>query len=102
MYHILCLGGTVPFLEKRSILSMNQRLVLQRSFAVHCYLNKTTLKELAMQTGLPRRQVSKWFSDERYKTKSGKSEQISSLYSMRIYVDNNKKYKSINEMNTAY
>ena len=52
-----------------------QKLALEKSFAVHFIPNKTAVKKLALQTGLTERQVGRWFSFKRYKIRRGRCEQ---------------------------
>ena len=52
----------------------DQKSVLEASFKVRFFLNKTTRKELALQTGLTKEQVSQWFSRTRYNAREGKYE----------------------------
>ena len=72
-------GGSVPVLGTVSGLSKNQTTILRRSFAINCYPNETTLKELARQTGLHVRRVTSWFRNKRTNTKKAKFDERQSL-----------------------
>lgn len=54
-----------PVPRKVPRLNEYQRSILQRSFAVQRYPNKTVMKELALQTGLHEVQVLQWFVQNR-------------------------------------
>ena len=61
---------------ERKITKLNQyqKSVLETAFAIYPYANKTTLKELALQTGISEKQVNVWFKNKRSLTKLRKSE----------------------------
>ena len=52
--------------KKPSRLDDQQRSALEASFNVQRFQNKTTLKELALQTGLSGKEISQWFSNKRH------------------------------------
>ena len=65
-------GGSAPVTKKGYKVNKYQRSILEKSFAIFPYINRSTLKELAMQTGLEEKQVSSWFNYKRQKTKREK------------------------------
>ena len=52
--------------KKLSYLKDQQKSALETSFNVQHFLNKSTLKELTLQTGLSGRKISVWFAHKRY------------------------------------
>ena len=73
------IGEPVPVSKQSNRLSRDQKSILQRSLDVNCYPNKTTIKELASETGLPEQKVCRWFDDQRRPTKEGKCRETSLL-----------------------
>ena len=71
--------GTIPVLRNRSKINEHQKSILERSFAVQCYPNKTSLKELSPKTGLRESQLLAWFSNNRQKKRLSKYVGRSSL-----------------------
>ena len=66
--HSLHVGGPIHNLQvARNFprLGVVQTSILERSFAVLRYPNKTTLNQLALQTGLREKQVVAWFARKR-------------------------------------
>ena len=61
-------------LKTRFELNPNQKSLLEKSFKVQFFPNKTTLKELVTQTGLSEKYVSLWFGHRRFKTRKGTCE----------------------------
>ena len=53
-------------------LNKHQKSILEQSFEVQPYPNETTLKEIALQTGLRKRQVYGWFVRRRSEIRRGK------------------------------
>ena len=66
------LGGTVTIVKKYSRVNMSQKLLLEKSFVVNCYPSKSTIQELALQTGMDKKRVRAWFGHQRLRTKNGK------------------------------
>ena len=64
-YVALHSGGLKPY----SKLNKNHSSILEAFFKVHLFPNKTALKELALQTGLNEKRVSRWFACKRFKTR---------------------------------
>ena len=67
--------GATPALLKVRQFNKRQLAILKNFFTVHHYANKTTRKELALQTGLHERQVINWLKRERFKTEVVKREE---------------------------
>ena len=84
--HTFNVVGSIAVSKKKSTINQHQELILQRAFAVLRYPNKTTLKNLALQTGLQKAQVSIWFRRKRYATKCGKSEEHYHFESIYMYI----------------
>ena len=65
-------GGSKP--ESRKFLRLNSRQtsLLEESFAAHNYPSSTTLAKLALQTGLQRLQIIRWFGNKRQTAGEGK------------------------------
>ena len=63
----------------RTQLKRNQTSVLAASFMVKHFPNKTTVKELALQTGVREEQVSRWFRNARHRTRQRKCGGILSM-----------------------
>ena len=78
-YHILNIDGAIPLLRNQSKMNEYQKTVLERSFAVQFYLNKTSLKELVLKTGLKESQVQHWFENSRREKRLSKCVGKSSL-----------------------
>ena len=57
--------------SQRRKLRIHQRSVLETSFRAHFFPNRTTLKKLALETGLDVERISRWFRFKRYKTRHG-------------------------------
>ena len=74
VYYILRIhvGGSAPVTKKRYKINKYPRSILEKSFAIFHYINRSILKELAMQTGLKEKQISCWFNYKRQKTKREK------------------------------
>ena len=66
------IGGPVPVSKQWTRLSRHQKSLLQRSLNVNCYPNRTTITELASETGLSELTVSRWFDDQRWPAKKRK------------------------------
>ena len=49
----------------RLMLNNSQKSVLKAAFTYNCFPNKTTLMQLAQQTGLTKQRVSQWFTTRR-------------------------------------
>ena len=63
-------GGSIPVSKKVSLRpNRQQKSILEGSFTHLCYIDKTTLKELALQTGLRDEQVARWFKNKRLRGK---------------------------------
>ena len=58
----------------RRTLNERQKSLLETSFAFSSFPNKTTLNELALQTGLSERTVAQWFGSARHLARQGKCE----------------------------
>ena len=58
----------MPVRMNVSRFNKHQRSILEKSFAVFRYLNRSTLNELILLTGLEEKQVSAWFSSKRCRT----------------------------------
>ena len=67
IYHIfhIHVGGPIPVLRKVLKLNENQTSILEKSLAVSCYPNKTTIKALALQTGLRKEKLHSYFTYRR-------------------------------------
>ena len=52
-----------------------QRSVLEACFRDQFFPNKTTLEQLALQTGLKERQLSKWFTNRKCRLRQKKGEE---------------------------
>ena len=87
--HTFNVVGSIVVSKKESTINQHQELILQRAFAVLRYPNRTTLKDLALQTGLKKAQVSTWFTRKRFAARGGKSEEHYHLESIYMYVDEN-------------
>ena len=57
-------------------LNKHQKSVLEASFMVQFFPNKTTLNRLALQTGLDVQQVYRWFNSKRFKTRKEKGDKL--------------------------
>ena len=53
-------------------MNRHQRSALETAFAVHPLPSETTLKEIALQTGLSMTRVYNWFKYTRQRTRDGK------------------------------
>ena len=73
-------------LKPYSKLNKNQTSILEVSFTVHPFPNKTALKELAFQTGLDEKRVSRWFAYKRFKTRLVKGDKHYLI--VRMYIHN--------------
>ena len=64
--------------------------MLETAFRMNFSPNKTTLKELALQTGLDENRVKHWFADKRHQLRKLKGDEHNSFLSvyLNIYVDN--------------
>ena len=71
-YHMLQTDRRSDVLYKFSKLTAFQKAILQTSFAIHSYPNKTILKELAQQTKLYESTVYNWFRMKRGEVRRGK------------------------------
>ena len=71
IYQLLFVGGSIPVSKEMPRFSRHQKSILERSFAVRPYPNKTALKELALQTELHEMQVNRWFQRKRNAMKGG-------------------------------
>ena len=72
-------------------LNKHQKSVLETAFAVYAYPSKTTLKELALQTGLSMTRVYNWFVSTRKKTRQGKfvgAQSVCECVGTHIYASN--------------
>ena len=67
LFYIFHLGRSMPVLRNGSKPNKHQRSILERTFAEFRYINRSTIKQLALQTGLQKAQVSRWFSNKRRK-----------------------------------
>ena len=85
MYIVLQIGGPVRELKRTSGLNKDQESVLERSFEVICYPNKTILRTLALQTGLNELQVYGWFARKRRRVEFENSEGTQSLNESQCY-----------------
>ena len=70
------------------MINKHQRSVLEASFRVQFFPNKTTLEQLALQTGLNEIKVSNWFAYRRLKTRQGKGDEH--YFIVRMYVHKRK------------
>ena len=63
-------------------MTAHQKSVLESAFAINCYPSAKTLNELAQQTKLDERTVSRWFCHKRstIKLRKGEGTQSSSEY----------------------
>ena len=66
-----CLFYADTYIRKPT-LNKQQRSVLETAFAIHPFPNQTTLKELALQTGLSMTRMYNWFKNTRKKTRQGR------------------------------
>ena len=69
LYTACTVSGAIPVLLKVRRFNKRQIAILLKCFAAHRYPNKTTLKKLALETGLHEQQVINWFKRERHRTK---------------------------------
>ena len=58
--------------KKPSQLEDQQRSALETCFNVQPFQNKTTLKELELQTGLSGKRISQWFTRKRHQKRGGR------------------------------
>ena len=65
-------NGTGGEWRNYSKLTTHQISTLVAAFTNNFYLNKTTLMEVALQTGLPKQAILRWFSNKRKRMKRGK------------------------------
>ena len=79
-------GGTSPVLRRIIALNEHQLSILENFFAVHRYPNRTTFKELALQTGLPKVQVSDWFQSKRRDERVRKGGEVYIYLYIYIYI----------------
>ena len=68
-FHILAIHTGTQ--KRRQFPNQQQKTLLKATFIVQFSPNKSTYKELALQTGLTERQVSQWFSHARHNTRKG-------------------------------
>ena len=90
IYSVLPIGGTIQALTNVSRLDKHPKLILERSFVVNCYPNKTTFNQLVVQTGLDKEKVRSWFRHKRWNT--GKGEGIQSFVSVFVCNKSNELY----------
>ena len=64
----------------------HQKSLLERSVADNCFPNKSTLKELALQTGLNERKIWSWFGRKRQtlRSRDGRSTHYITFMNMLI------------------
>ena len=75
---ITVLAGATP--QKRwSRLSTHQKSVLEKAFSQNSYTNQTTVKPLALQTGLSEQRIVSWFKTARRKLRHGTQEETLSM-----------------------
>ena len=74
--------------KKYSMINKHQRSVLEAAFTVQFFPNKTSLEQLALQTGLNAIKVAKWFAFRRLKTRQGKGDELYLI--VRMYVHKRK------------
>ena len=87
-YIALTVDGTVPVLTKRSRKNKKQTSLLEWSFGVNLYPNKTTIKEQALQTGLSELQIQSWYANKRKNTGIIPSEETpSSCENLYMHLD---------------
>ena len=65
--------------KRRLIPNEQQKSLLETTFRVNYFPDKSTCKELALQTGLTERQVLQWFSRARYNAITGTSLRMRSI-----------------------
>ena len=73
---------------KRKNFNKHQRSLLEASFRVQFFPNKTMLKELALQSGLEEKSVLRWFKSKRHKLRGIKGDERRLCLSVYMYVDN--------------
>ena len=78
----------MPARRKVSKLNHHQKSVLETSFFVNCYPNKTIVNELALQIGIHEGRVYNWFRHERERRKFREINGTSSI--CEYYLDNRK------------
>ena len=54
--------------------SENQKLALEQTFAIHPYLNKSSVRDLVKETLLSKKQIYRWFCRKRNKLKVNQGE----------------------------
>ena len=71
VYYILLthVGGQMPVTRKVFKFNKYQISILEKLFAVSRYVNRSTSKKVALQTGLKEEQVYHWFIRKRWKEK---------------------------------
>ena len=85
--YVFHFGTATKDLDRFLKLTSHQKSVLESSFAIHCYPNATTIKELAQQTMLGEKKVFTWFARRRHYIRKGISEgTLSSCEYLYVYL----------------
>ena len=83
--------------------SQQQISVLETSFRLNYFPSRTTLKELALQTGLDENRVNRWFIMKRHRSRKGKGNEHNLFVSVHVHVDTYVLYiNTINEHLAIY
>ena len=80
-------GIIQQIVNKHSRLHSKITSILETAFSQHCYLNQTTLKQLAEKSGIKEQKITNWFKKKREKMRHGTQEATQPIGEhMHVYI----------------